>query len=387
MDYPICGLLAEILFTYLCRLFYDAAYLTMKIKLCRTIVLMTLGLISGDCFAADAPIPAANPPAPKIKFATNFFDFGKVTSSEKLVGSFKFKNLGNAELRLDAPQASCDCTEAKISPDRVAPGAEGQVTYSIKMDHAVDGQRFIKVHSNDPENPDLELTIQLDYTPLFETTPPKLDVLLRAGKDQVQTSFVVNRMDGKALGIDRISASQEWITAEFDAAYEPQAGSPFSANDKHVESMGRVIVTVHRPPQASTFFDEKVELWNGQQSDHSAKIVMIHGQIQGEITVDPPRMEWAFADLGDDITKYSEQTLSRHIQLNSALNRPVEFKKVTTDVPGLNVKVVPDAGNKTFDLVIKFEKLPHNLIDGKVTLETTLDSVPKLEIPLHIMAP
>jgi hypothetical protein len=359
----------------------------MKMKLCRTIVFMTLGLTSGACPAAENATPAANPPAPKIKFETNFFDFGKVTSSEKLVGSFKFKNLGTAELRLDAPQASCDCTEAKVAPDRLAPGAEGQVTYSIKMDHAVSGQRFIKVHSNDPANPDLELTIQLDYTPLFETTPPKLDVLLRPGKDQVQTTFIVNRMDGKALGIDHISTSQEWITAEFDASYEPQAASPFDANNKHLESMGRVIVTVHRPSEVPTFFDEKVELWNGQQSDHSAKIVMLHGQIQGELTVDPPRMEWAFADLGDDITKYSEQALSRHIQLNSALGKPVEFKKISTDVPGLSLKVVPKDGQKLFDLIIKFEKLPHNLIDGKVTIKTTLDSVPKLEIPLHIMAP
>ncbi|MGZ4961335.1 MAG: DUF1573 domain-containing protein [Limisphaerales bacterium] len=360
----------------------------MKTKLCRTIVLMTLGLTSGGlCFAAEPAAPAATPSAPKIKFETNFFDFGKVTSSEKLIGSFKFKNLGTAELKLDSPQASCDCTEAKISPDKLAPGAEGKVTYSIKMDHAVSGQRYIKVHSNDPENPDLELTIQLDYTPLFETTPPKLNVLLRPGKADVQTTFDVNRMDGKPLGIDHISTSQEWITAEFDAAYDPTGGSPFDANQKHVESMGRVIVTVHRPPaDAPTFFNEKVELWNGQQSDHSAKIIELHGQIQGEITADPPRMEWAFADLGDDITKYSDQALTRHILLISALGKPVEFKKISTDVQGLNVKVVPKGG-KNFDMVIKFEKLPHNLIDGKVTLETTLESMPKLEIPLHIMAP
>jgi hypothetical protein len=72
--------------------------------------------------------------------------------------------------------------------------------------------------------------------------------------------------------------------------------------------------------------------------------------------------------------------------LTSALGRPVQFTKVTTDVPGLKVQVVPTVGQKQFDLVIKFEKIPKNLIDGKVILETTLDSVPKLDVPLHIMA-
>lgn len=359
----------------------------MKNLLCRAIVVMTLGLTSATlCLAADTTSPAANPSAAKIKFETNFFDFGKITSAEKLKGSFKFKNIGNAELKLDPPQASCDCTEAKVSPDTLAPGESGEVTYSIKMDHAVSGQRFIKIHSNDPENPDLELTVQLDYTPLFETTPPQLNVLLRPGKDQVQTTFIVNRMDGKALGIDNLTTSQEWITAEFDPAYDPTAGSPFDTKQKHAESIGRIIVTVHRPPSSPSFFKEKVELWNGQQSDHAAKIVEINGRIQGEITADPPRLEWAFADLGDDIKQYSDEALSRHIGVVSALGKPVEFTKITTDIPGLNVKAVPKPGKRNYDLIVKFEKLPHNLIDGKVTLETSLATYPKLEIPLHIMA-
>jgi hypothetical protein len=345
---------------------------------------MTLGL-TGEltAFAAEQP---ATPAAPKIKFETNFFDFGKVTSSEKLVGSFKFKNIGNAELRLEAPQASCECTEAKISPDILAPGQASAVTYSIKMDHAVNGQRFIHVHSNDPENPDLELTVQLDYTPLFETTPPNLDVLLPPGKSDVQISFVVNRMDGKALGIDRLATSQEWIKAEFDAAYDPTGGSPFDSNQKRPESSGRILVTVHRPANPPSFFTERIELWNGQQADHAAKIVELKGQIQGEITIDPPRMDWVFADLGDDIKQYSDQTLSRHIKLRSALGRPVEFKKVSTDVAGLTVNVVPIGDKKMYDLIVKFEKLPHNLVEGKVTLETSLDSMPKIEVPLHISA-
>lgn len=354
----------------------------MKKQLCRTIVLMTLALTSAPlCKAADAAAPAA----PKIQFETNHFNFGKITSAEKLLGSFKFKNVGNAELKLDSPQASCDCTEAKITPDTLAPGQSGEVTYSIKMDHAVSGQRYIKIHSNDPENPDLELTIDLDYTPLFETTPPQLNIVLPAGKSEVQTSFIVNRMDGKALGIDPITTSEDWIKAEFDPAYDPSAGSPFDTKVQHAESTGRIIVTVKRPSNIPSFFKAKIELWNGQQSDHAAKVVEVNGQIQGELVANPARLEWAFADLGDDITKYPDTALSRHVSLVSALGKPVEFKKISTDVPGLNATIVPKGG-RAYDLVLKFEKLPHNLIDGRVSLETSLASLPKLDVPLHIMA-
>jgi hypothetical protein len=335
------------------------------------------------CSAAE---PAATPAAPRIKFETNFFDFGKVTSAERLTGSFKFKNLGNAELKMDSPQASCDCTHAKVT-ETVPPGGSGEVTYDIKTEHAISGQRFIKIHSNDPENPDVELTVQLDYTPLFETTPPKLDVLLAPGKDQVQTTFVVNRMDNKALGIDRLSTSEDWITAEFDASYDQQANSPFDTKqEKPPESTARVLVTVHRPKVLTSFFKAKVELWNGQQSEHAAKVVQIDGQIEGELTASPARMEWVLADYGNDITKYPEPSLMRTIKLKSALGRAVQFKKVSTDIKGLDANVVALGGGKDFDLIIKFRELPHNLVDGKVTVETSLDTMPKLEIPLHISA-
>jgi hypothetical protein len=355
----------------------------MKTRLFCTIGFIGLGLATRG-LAADAV--AANAPAPHIQFETNFFDFGKVTSAEKLKGSFKFKNTGKADLHLDSPTASCDCTEAKISADTIAPGQSGEVTYSIKMDHAVNGERFIRIHSNDPENPDVELKVQLDYTPLFETTPPGVNIVLGPGKNEVQQSFIVNRMDGKPLGIDRIAASQEWITAEFDPTYDTGVGSAFDAAPKAPETSGRIIVTVKRPKNPPTFYKENLELWNGQQSDHAAKIVEISGQIMGEITADPPRLEWALADLGSDIKQYPEAALSRHIRLNSALGRPVEFKKVSTDVKGMSVKIVPLAAPRLFDMVVKFDELPHNLVDGKVTLETSLDTVPKLEVPLHISA-
>jgi len=59
---------------------------------------------------------------------------------------------------------------------------------------------------------------------------------------------------------------------------------------------------------------------------------------------------------------------------------------VSTDIDGLTAKAVPIGDKRMYDLVVKFEKVPHNLIDGKVTLETSLDTMPKIEVPLHISA-
>src|SRR6185295_6202751 len=85
---------------------------------------------------------------PCIQFETNFFDFGSITTGEKLAGVFKFKNVGTGVLKVEPPQSSCDCTEPIAKPDTLAPGESGEMAYTIKLDRALNGQRLINVHSN-----------------------------------------------------------------------------------------------------------------------------------------------------------------------------------------------------------------------------------------------
>src|SRR5437764_1365534 len=143
---------------------------------------------------ADTNAPAKG--APRIQFETNLFDFGKITGVETMSGTFKFKNVGDAVLKVDPPQASCECTEPKVTPNVVAPGESGEVSFTIKLDRPLNGQRMIMVHSNDPKAPNVHLTIQLDYTPLYEFSPKALTIILPAGKDEVQIQVVVSRKDG-----------------------------------------------------------------------------------------------------------------------------------------------------------------------------------------------
>src|SRR6476660_6709831 len=129
-------------------------------KAMRVAIVFSIGVI-GAAFAGE----------PRIQFETNFFDFGKITAVESVSGSFKFKNVGDAVLKVDPPQASCECTEPRVKPDTIAPGETGEIIYTIKLERALTGQRFIGVHSNDPKNPSVKLNVQLDFTPLFDLSP------------------------------------------------------------------------------------------------------------------------------------------------------------------------------------------------------------------------
>ena len=52
--------------------------------------------------------------APKIQFDQTLYDLVKTSQVTTVSGVFKFKNLGDAMLKLDPPKPSCGCTAAAL---------------------------------------------------------------------------------------------------------------------------------------------------------------------------------------------------------------------------------------------------------------------------------
>jgi len=318
--------------------------------------------------------PAAAKGGPRIEFETNLFDFGKITAVETLSGTFKFKNVGDAVLKVDPPMASCECTEPKVIPDTVAPGESGEVRFTIKLDRPLNGQRMIMVHSNDPKTPNVHLTLQMDYTPLYEFSPKTLTIILPAGKDVIESHVAVIRKDGRSLGVDRITASQDWISAALDSSAGP------------LDSSGQINVTVHRPSGPPAPIGATIQLWSSQ-SPQPLQSLPVTGEILGELAANPRSLYWVIPDFGKDKSAYPKEALTRKIELKSILGHEVELKKITSSIKGLSTKVVAKVPGKTFDLVLKFEELPTEFSNGKVTIETSLASLPRIEVPVTIAVP
>ena len=71
------------------------------------------------------PQPVDSATAPRIKFEKEAYDFGTITSGEKVTYSFKFKNIGESPLIISNAEASCGCTVPEYPNKPVNPGAEG----------------------------------------------------------------------------------------------------------------------------------------------------------------------------------------------------------------------------------------------------------------------
>ena len=87
--------------------------------------------------------------APVMTFETESYDFGVVTSGEKVAYEFKFKNTGKSPLIISNAQASCGCTAPEFPREPVAPGAEGVIRVVFDSSGRVGMQnKLISITSN-----------------------------------------------------------------------------------------------------------------------------------------------------------------------------------------------------------------------------------------------
>jgi len=103
---------------------------------------------------------------PKIEAAPESFDFGEIDYGQIAEHTFKIKNSGNEVLEIKRIATSCACTSAEIEKEILNPGEETNLF--VKYDtglmtgaHAKGNQeRIIYIKSNDPINPQIEITIK-----------------------------------------------------------------------------------------------------------------------------------------------------------------------------------------------------------------------------------
>ena len=78
--------------------------------------------------------PNAQNAEPKFKFNESEFDFGTITDGEKVSHTFRFTNVGNADLVITSATASCGCTVPKHSKEPIPPGKTGEIEVTFNSE-------------------------------------------------------------------------------------------------------------------------------------------------------------------------------------------------------------------------------------------------------------
>jgi hypothetical protein len=101
-----------------------------------------------------------NFPKAKAVVVQSDHDFGMLDPHTTATYAFEIQNLGEADLFLKAGETSCKCTVGTLGAETVPPGYSTKVTLEWNTGNQIeDYKQTALVHTNDPDNPTLELTV------------------------------------------------------------------------------------------------------------------------------------------------------------------------------------------------------------------------------------
>ena len=97
---------------------------------------------------------------PKLALQQTSYDFGDILQGDVVTHDFILSNSGGDLLKISNVTASCGCTAAEPEKKELAPGESTKLTVKFNSARRLGKQhKTVRVFSNDPQNPEMLLTI------------------------------------------------------------------------------------------------------------------------------------------------------------------------------------------------------------------------------------
>ena len=335
----------------------------MKCKLTLLAAALSMGAVCAAASAAGTP---------KIQFDQTVFDFGPTSQVATVSGVFKFKNIGDGILKLEPPKPSCGCTIAELKPDTLQPGETGELPFTLHLGQVkAQFDKRIAVKSNDPQTPEVSLSIKVDFTPLYDLNPMTLAPILAFGVNDTAQFTTITRTDGKPIGPVSLAVSKPWITA----TVEPEATAG--------ETNARIRVAIQRDGSPRRF-NEYVHIYAAGETNIPVSSIYVYGQIMGEVALSPEALYWSVSNTTNAPTDRPEALVLRQITIHSADGKAIEVKNPQSTIKGLNVELVTKDAGKVYELVARLDQVPAATVSGNVSFETSVAAQPKIEVPVIV---
>ena len=298
--------------------------------------------------------PAATGPYPKVVADEPVHDFGVVALGRKSVHTFVVRNQGEAPLLLGEPITTCKCTAPQAGNDEpIPPGGSTTVTLEYDPERATPefAQRAM-IHTNDPDDPRLELKITGRVEELLRAVPgDTLDFGAVAGREPIKKSlYVVSSMtDGfEVTGTEPTSEYLTVATEKLDPANLPEDLTQ-DPNGAEPTAAVRVDVTVE-PDMAVGRFRERVVVKFDQEDRYSHMVVFVIGTRRGPFAFlpvargDQGDQKWLDEALAFDLGTFraEEGRTGTLMMFVDGLDEPLELTDVQSTEKYVTLTARPD---------------------------------------------
>lgn len=187
--------------------------------------------------AAADPAPATSEEAsPRADVPEQVHDFGVMDPFEEGRHTFVIYNRGDAPLKLEQGQTSCNCTISELPENVVPPNGMGRISLEWKTHKVRDlFANTAEIRTNDPKNPSITFRIQGQVRHHVQTVPDGLSFPSLSPGEGGQSSFLVFSQTWDDFRLENVSITlpgAEWTIRE---ATKEELAAQLALSGVHVD--------------------------------------------------------------------------------------------------------------------------------------------------------
>ena len=322
------------------------------------IVLFPLFLFLSSC-ASLTPLP----PQPHMAFNELVYDFGIAGPGDRITHIFKFTNVGSEPLQITRVSTSCGCTAALLSKKEIFPGGSGEIraTFETKRFEG-DQETAITVHSNDPDDPEIDLTIIGAIKRDVAVVPQGINFGDVEKGETVTGSVKLLQLSQNKLVLHRIEVNEKYLNATTSRFREENSrGINIDISLKSESPVGALseVITLHTNLKGRPRID--VPVW---------------ANILGRIQVQPKILSLGPISKGGKI--------SQSITVSSSDGKKFHVIKATCNLPFIHLQSTVDKKNNVVKISGTIDKVsPAGTISGFIDIYTDDPDQSVIHVPVY----
>ena len=302
-------------------------------------VVLTSGLVGlvSAVAQAQAPSTAVSAPSgaaggPKVQFATNTFDFGKVMAGEVVRHDFVFTNLGASVLEIKEVRPGCGCTTAGTWDKLVEPGKTGKIP--LQFNSAGFGGPIAKsatITCNDPAQSNVVLQIKGTVWKPVDISP-SMAVFNLPSEGQTNETKVIRIVNNQEtpMALSDLQCTNRAFRAELKTIKE---GKEFEV---HVSTV---------TPIESGSVNAPITLKSTATNMPTIRVTA-YAVVQQAVVVSPAQITLPAGPL--------KNPESRPILIRNNSSQTMTVSDVAINVPGAEVTLKESQPGKVFGLMVSF---------------------------------
>jgi hypothetical protein len=328
------------------------------------LALASILIVAGVLLAQAAP--AGKPKAVAVE---PIGDVGNVAKGDNATHDFTIKNDGTADLQITNVQPACGCTVARYDK-LIAPGKTGSIHVVVDTTTFTGAiAKSVTVYTNDPENPQIQLTVRAKVEPFIAVKPGYARYLVVRGEAQqgniAQTLWAT---DGQPFDITSIDSPMPALKATFREATAKERQPDVKGKQWHVE----MTLSNDLAPVGA------LVAYLGIHTTHPKQKLVeipISGFVRPIIAVTPPEADFGKVDL--------KEPRRFTFAVKNYATEPINLTSVDAGLKGVGAELKPLESGRNYSLQLTLKPdLGKGPFERKIMLHTDSPKVPVVEVAI-----